>query len=396
MSTSDTPLWVEANPEPPPKPTDPSSNVPGPLEGAMREQFLHCTQPGQEEAEAWQAALPIAGSEFVKLPHSEEPKLLGALLRQGVRVLVGGATGEGKSTIVGHMMYSALACKDFCGFNGGPQDLTATLLDTEMSAAQVSALVSRCRLDSFGNRFQVATPGGLSLVPSDTPLAKKQRDWLRQIMETTDIVTIDPYYKLFRETGSAMDRVLTEEVLEVLDTLAKETETCLIIPAHARKMEAKYMMRLDDIYGPSILTRNASVILGIQIIAFGKSRLHFFKDRFGELPVKDHWVLNFHKMTGYSVEGRSMTEVSERDGKVAAVMIDAGRPLKMKEIAERLGITNSQVAKSLDALRLSPDYIVEDSRLAHHRFYELHRRSEGLPSKEAGQAELPLQSSEGD
>jgi hypothetical protein len=162
-------------------------------------------------------------------------------------------------------------------------------------------------------------------------------------------------------------------------------------------MEAKYMMRADDIYGPSILQRNASVILGVQIIAFGKSRLHFFKDRFGELPVKDHWILNFHKTTGYSVEGRSMTEVSERDGKVAETMIDAGRPLKMREIADRLGITNSQVAKSLDALRLSPDYIVEDSRLGPHRFYELHRRSDGLPEKEAsGQQELGMQDSGGE
>jgi len=390
------PLWEEGVPEPPPAPTDGSYVGPGPLEGAMREQFLHGVHPGMEEAEAWQASLPIAGNEFVKLPHATEPQLLGPLLRKGVRVLVGGATGEGKSTVVGDMMSAALACTDWCGFNGGPDNLTATLLDVEMSAAQVTALLKRCRLERFGKRFQVVNDaGGLSLVPSDTPLAQKQRDWLRQIMETTDIVTIDPYYKLFRETGSAMDRVLTEEVLHILDTMAKETGTCLIIPAHARKMDAKYMMRADDIYGPSILQRNASVILGIQIIAFGKSRLHFFKDRFGELPVKDHWVLNFHKMTGFSVEGRSMTEVSERDGKVAQTMLEAGRPLKMREIAERVGITNAQVAKSLEALRLSPDYIVEDSRLAQHRFYELHPRSEGTQGAEgAGQDELPLQDSE--
>jgi biotin operon repressor len=346
-----------------------------------------------EEAEQWNAALPMSGQDFVSLPHKQEPELLGPLMRKGVRVLLGGASGEGKSTMAGYMTYSALACQDFCGFNGGPADLRATLLDIEMSPAQVTALVKRCRLDSMGSRFQVVNdPGGLALVPADTPLAKKQREWLEQIMEKTDILTLDPYYKTFRETGTPFDRVLTEEVLHILDELAKEYEVCLLIPSHARKLDSKYMMRADDIYGPSILQRNASVILGVQIVAYGKSRLFFFKDRFGDLPVRDHWILDFHKSTGYRVEARSMGEVNERDGKVAGTMLEAGRPLKMKEIAERLGITNTQVAKSLDTLRLSPDYIVEDSRTGQHRFYELHRRSDGLPpgEPEAGQEEMDV------
>lgn len=353
--------------------------MPGPLQESLRQQFLHGTSLGGEESTEWHATLPIPGNEFVNLPHRQEPPLLGALLRRGIRVLIGGASGAGKSTVAGYMVDAALAAKDFCGFNGGPTGLTATLLDLEMSPAQVSTLLQRCKLEAHGDRFRVISdPGGLNLVPGDTLIARKQTEWLQQIMDDCDILTIDPYYKLFRETGTPMDRVLTEELLMLLDSMAKETDTCLIIPAHARKMDGKYLMRADDIYGPSILQRNASVILGIQILAFGKSRFYFFKDRFGELPVMDHWMLDFNKLHGFNVEGRSTKEITERDGLVAKCMMEAGRPLKMHEMAERTSLTNAAVAKSLDKLRMSPNFLITESRLGQHRFYELHERGPSL------------------
>ena len=56
---------------------------------------------------------------------------------------------------------------------------------------------------------------------------------------------------------------------------------------------------MHEFFGSTAYLRGAEVVLGLQMLRDGYSRLHFFKDRDGDLPLGEAWGSLFDRESGY-------------------------------------------------------------------------------------------------
>lgn len=88
--------------------------------------------------------------------------------------------------------------------------------------------------------------------------------------------------------------------------------------------------------------RGAEVVLGLQRVSDGYARLHFLKDRDGDLPIGTSWGLLFSREEGYRRDpndGKPSTAERVRE-------LRAERPyLTQAQVAEELGVTERTVRK---------------------------------------------------
>jgi putative DNA primase/helicase len=226
-------------------------------------------------------------------------RLLGPLVLRGSRTIIGGSTGEGKTSFALAILAAIVAERELLGWTGaGGRGL---VIDLEQGIRTAKLRLNEIGLADSDALDYVRIPDGLALGNDPAQAAA-----VEQILAAGDYagVLLDPYYKAHR--GDSNEEGPTRELMRLLDRWRETYRFGLILPAHTRKpVEPGAKFTIHDIAGSAVLVRGAEVILGIRRLSEGYSRLFFFKDRddVDDLPVDPLggkcWGLLFDKASGF-------------------------------------------------------------------------------------------------
>jgi hypothetical protein len=258
-------------------------------------------------------------------PESEQ--LLGPLLVRGQRLILGGHTGEGKTTAALWLVRAVSTAAAFLDWQGAGG--RALVLDAEQGLATVKRRLLEVGLNQCDEVDYVRVPDGLELDSDERHMAEVER-----VLEVGRyaVVVADPLYKLHSGDSNAEREAV--DLMKRFDHWREAFRFALVLPVHCRKPLPGTKFSIHDLFGSSAYVRGAEVVLGLQRVGDGYSRLHFLKDRDGDLPIGDRWGLLFDRQDGY-----------RRDPK------DAGPPTRERVAelrAEDPTLTQMQVAEMLE------------------------------------------------
>lgn len=219
-------------------------------------------------------------------------ELLGELVVRGTRVVIGGQTGEGKTTLALTIVRAIALAQNFLGWTGAGG--RALVLDAEQGLKTVKRRLTELGLSDTDDVDYVCVPDGLSLDVDPGHIAA-----VEAVLATGDynVVLADPLYKLHAGDSNAEREAV--DLMRRFDAWRERYRFALILPVHCRKTPVGAKFSLQEFFGSSAYLRGAEVALGLQRLRAGYSRLHFFKDRDGDLPIGDQWGLLFDRENGY-------------------------------------------------------------------------------------------------
>lgn len=283
----------------------------------------------------------------------------GPLLLPGWRVVIGGQTGAGKTTFSMRMIRAVVLSETFLEWRG--YGGKALVLDLEQGLRTVQRRLEEVGLDECDDVDYVRIPDGLALDRQEV-----QRAWLEGVLAAGqyDIVLVDPLYKLHQSDGEERGMI---DLMRYLDRWREEFGFCLILPAHLRKADktGRSQVTIDDISGSGAIVRGAEVVLGLQLVSGmpevgdkpGRSRLHFWKDRDGDLPVGAKWNMTFYPHRGYELDTSGVKTTAEQVLAVLSAVHPDG--LNLSELAGRIGVTERTVQRTIATLRKGDIEIIE-------------------------------------
>lgn len=248
-------------------------------------------------------------------PRADE--LLGPILVRGYRTVLGGYTGEGKTTLGLQAIKAVVTEGDFLGWQGAGG--RALVVDAEQGLRTIKRRLAEAGLaDSEAIDF-LRVPDGLALDQEQAQAAQ-----VEQILEAGEyaVVIADPLYKLHRGDSNAEREAV--DLMRLLDGWRERFGFALLLNTHPRKRPALGgKFTIDEIFGSGAYVRGAEVVLGIQRPRPGYARLHFFKDRDGDLPAGETWGLLFDRESGFRRD--------PEDGGQRTTTVDAVRELLIAE-----------------------------------------------------------------
>lgn len=130
----------------------------------------------------------------------------------------------------------------------------------------------------------------------------------------------------------------------------------LWLPVHCRKPVPGMKFSIQNLFGSSAYVRGAEVVLGVQRLSDGYSKLHFLKDRDGDLPIGASWGLLFDREQGFRRDPNDGKKETARD-KVAELVAE-DPTLGVDQLVEASGYAKRTVQLALRGLKERDD---EDS-----------------------------------
>jgi hypothetical protein len=261
------------------------------LSGAEVEKIAHSIAGYSTGASEQAFALEVMTARQVcSLPDPEgTAELLGPVIVRGQRIIVGAHTGQGKTTF-------ALACTravalgeeflDWQGIGG----VRALVVDAEQGLRSIKRRLREAGLADCDAVDYVRVPDGLSLDTHPQHIAEVER-----ILADGDYVLVvaDPLYKLHSGDSNAEREAV--DLMRRFDAWREQHGFALLLPVHCRKANPGTRFSIHDLFGSSAYVRAAEVVLGLQRLRDGYSKLHFLKDRDGDLPIGATWGLLFDR-----------------------------------------------------------------------------------------------------
>jgi len=277
-------------------------------------------------------------------------ELLGPLVVEGARTIVLGHTGAGKSTLVsriGAAIVSGSAFLDWTGVGG----IRILLIDLEQSEADAKRMLREAGLERSEAIGIALVPDGLELDSDDAQLAMVER---AIVDGGYGVVVFDPYYKAHRAEDSNAERQI-DDLMRRLDGPRAEHGFALVLGAHPRKppVGVQPALTIHDLAGSGAAVRGAEIIVAIERVSDGYSRLRFLKDRSGRLPVGEAWGLLFDRETDYR---RDPNDGKVRDirAELLEVLADGGwrtvTELRRKKELGGIGADPETIRPVLDTL----------------------------------------------
>jgi AAA domain-containing protein/primase-like protein len=257
----------------------------------------------------------------------DSDQLLGPLLVRGQRLVLGGHTGEGKTTLALALVRAIVLEEAFLDWTGSGG--RALVVDAEQGLKTIKRRLREAGLADSELVDYVRVPDGLELDSDERHVAEAER-----VLEAGRyaVVVADPLYKLHSGDSNAEREAV--DLMKRFDRWRETFRFALVLPVHCRKPVPGTKFSIHDLFGSSAYVRGAEVVLGLQRIGDGYARLHFLKDRDGDLPIGAKWGLLFNREDGY-----------RRDPK------DAGPPTRERVAelrTEDVTLTQAQVAEMLD------------------------------------------------
>jgi hypothetical protein len=255
------------------------------------------SKPSQAEKEAAErepfVLELLSARQVCELPDpADSDQLLGPLLVRGQRLILGGHTGEGKTTAALWLVRAITAAETFLDWQGAGG--RALVLDAEQGLATVKRRLREAGLADSELVDYVRVPDGLELDSDERHVAELER-----VLEAGGyaVVVADPLYKL--HTGDSNAEREAVDLMRRFDRWRETFRFALVLPVHCRKPLPGTKFSIHDLFGSSAYVRGAEVVLGLQRLADGYSLLHFLKDRDGDLPIGARWRLLFDREDGY-------------------------------------------------------------------------------------------------
>jgi hypothetical protein len=272
-------------------------------------------------------------------------ELVGPLLVRGTRLVVGGHTGEGKTTFCLQLVRAALRGQEFLDRQGATGGCRALVLDLEQGLRSVKRRLRELALDDCDELDYIRVPEGLAL--------DRSREHVGAFEEVLaagkyDAVLLDPLYKAHGGDSNAEREAV--DLMRLLDALRAEYGFALVLPVHCRKPIPGTKFSIHDLFGSSAYVRGAETVLGLQRVSHGFGRLHYLKDRDGDLPVGETAELLFNRDDGFRLkperdEEEELREVRER---VRAFVL--GNPgCSQRKVEERVEGGSALIRRALTA-----------------------------------------------
>jgi len=219
--------------------------------------------------------------------------LFGALLVRGTRTVLGAHTGEGKTTVALEMTAAVAQERECLGFTGAGGRVL--VIDAEQGLRTITRRLRETGLEKADNVDYLRVPDGLALDQDGADTVQ-----LEALLDSGDysLVVADPLYKLHR--GDSNEERHAVDLMRRLDRWRDQHRFALLMLVHLRKpppLGAKFS--LHEFFGSGAYLRGAEVAIGIRRMTPGYSRLHFFKERDGDLPVGGSWGLVFDRKDGF-------------------------------------------------------------------------------------------------
>lgn len=260
-------------------------------------------------------------------PEKKSDQLLGELLIRGSRLVIGGQTGEGKTTLALSIVAAVAMGREFLGWTGvGGR---ALVLDAEQGLKTVKRRLTELRLDGADEVDYARLPDGLSLDQDQAHTAAVEK-----LLAVGDysVVLADPLYKL--HSGDSNDERQAVDLMRRFDAWRETYGFALVLPVHCRKTPAGAKFSQQEFFGSTAYLRGAEVVIGLKRLRAGYSQLHFFKDRDGDLPIGDAWGLVFDQQEGFRRDAQ--------DGEPRQTAVDVVREL----LEAQPGMTQAQLIEA--------------------------------------------------
>lgn len=317
-----------------------------------------CTyEPKKEQAQEEPVRLEVLSAKSVcELPDPPvDDQLLGPLAVRGQRLIIGGHTGEGKTTIALQLLRSILERKPFLEWEGSGG--RALFLDCEQGLRTVKRRLREAGLHTSTALDYVRVPDGLSLDTDTQHVAEVERVLAAG---RYDVVVIDPLYKL--HTGDSNAEREAVDLMKRMDRWREKYNFALVLPIHCRKPIPGAKFSIHDLFGSSAYVRGAEVVLGLRRVGDGYAKLHYLKDRDGDLPIGAAWGLIFDRETGFT---RDPTDGKrEKTSDKLAALLEEEPGLTEDQLAQTLGVTVRTIRRAKKELReaAEDDAAEEDDR----------------------------------
>jgi AAA domain len=293
------------------------------------------------------AALDVSTArEICQLPDPpESDRLVGDLVVRGARTVIGGGTGEGKTTLKLQILSALLGGVECLGIDVPKADGRVLVVDAEQGTRSIKRLLRDAGLEQSDDCDYIRVPDGLSLDSDPAERAAIERQ-----LEQGDYaaVAFDPLYKL--HTGDSNDERHAVDLMRVFDAWRTQYHFALLLGCHTRKMPSGLAsaanLTISDIFGSGAYTRGAEVVLGIQRVRNGYSRLYFFKDRDGELEVGGRWGLVFDREHGFR---RDPKDGEPSTAEKLQALRAADPDLTQAQAAKEIGVTERTIQRHWQA-----------------------------------------------
>ena len=237
---------------------------------------------------------PMTARDLCERPDPDKSdELLGGLVVKRYRTLVGGHTGEGKTTLALGMLRAIVEGDELLGY-AGCGDVRGLVLDAEQGEKSLKRRLREAGLDRCDQVDVIRVPDGLSLDADPRHVAELERIL---VAGGYSVVLADPLYKLHVGDSNAEREAV--DLMRRFDAWRDELGFALLLPLHCRKPIPGLKFSIHDLFGSSAYVRGAEVVLGLQRVRDGYSRLHYLKDRDGDLPIGNSWGLLFDRDHGY-------------------------------------------------------------------------------------------------
>jgi hypothetical protein len=294
-----------------------------------------CSDPGFEV---------LTARAICELPEPDrDVELLGPLVVAGQRTVVGGYTGEGKTSFVLRLVKAITAGEEFLEWTGAGG--RALIVDAEQGLRTIKRRLREVGLEKSDLVDYLQVPDGLAL-DGDSDARR-----LEQVLTggAYDLVLADPLYKLHR--GDSNEERHAVDLMRRLDQWRADLGFALLLTTHPRKRQPQgTRFTIDELFGSGAYTRGAEVVLGLKRLRPGYSRLHFFKDRDGDLPsIDETWGLLFDQERGFRRDPEDgQVKPSAADRVSELLVADPGMSMEQLETAS--GYKERTVRDALKAL----------------------------------------------
>jgi hypothetical protein len=275
----------------------------------------------------------------------QPPELCGPLLARGERLVLGASTGHGKSTFTARLIGAITNHTPFLDYTGAGG--RALIVDAEQSIRDIKRVLTETGLSESDQIDYLVVPDGLTLDQPDSLDVLELADYLA----TTEyaVVALDPAYKLHRSDSNEERGAV--DLMRRLDAWRDAYQFGLILPMHTRKPPAGLQLRLTihELFGSSAYTRGAEVVLGLELVRPGYSRMHVLKHRRGELQTGERWGLVYDRDTGYRRDPRETSDEPSVAERVRRALSETPG-LTRDEMISITGASKSSVSAALAAL----------------------------------------------
>jgi hypothetical protein len=220
------------------------------------------------------------------------------------------------------------------------------VIDAEQGLKTIKRRLREAGLDDCADVDYLHVPDGLAL--EDEQEAARVEAVL---VEGDYAATLaDPLYKLHR--GDPNDERQAVDLMRRFDRWRDRYGFGLILPVHCRKPSPQNNTKfsMHELFGASSYLRGAEVVLGLERLSDGYGRLHFFKDRDGDLPVGEAWGLIFNRQEGFH---RSPTDKPQQQTARERIreLLTAEPGLTTHELVERTPHGERTIRDALRELR---------------------------------------------